>query len=78
VRWLQHHEVHGGGLRWFVLRDQQIEPRAPPGAGPSRYRFRLWSLCRLAAQSGVLRSMPLALREDVEADEDEASETTGE
>jgi len=68
---LQHHEVDGGGLRWFVLRNGKVESRSPQGVGSSRYRFRLWSLCRLAAQCGVLQSMPLALRADVEGEEDE-------
>jgi len=75
---LRHHEFHGGGLRWFVLRNGWVEPRTPPLAHSSRYRFRLWSLCRLATQSGVLRKMPPALRDDDEADEIEASETSNE
>jgi hypothetical protein len=71
---LQHHEGHGGGLRWFVLRNGWVEPRTPWRAGSSRYRFRLWSLCRLAAQCGVLqKGMPMALRQDYEAKEDETS-----
>jgi hypothetical protein len=71
---LQHHEVYGGGLRWFVLRNGWIEPRTVPRVGSSRYRFRLWSLCRLAAQCSVVRGMPLALRNDAEAEDDETSE----
>jgi hypothetical protein len=71
---LQHHETYGGGLRWFVLRNGWIEPRTPWRGGSSRYRFRLWSLCRLAAQCGVLRDMPSALLGDVEAEDDEAVE----
>jgi len=70
---LQYHELHGGGLRWFVLRKGWVAPRTPPRVGSSRYRFRLWSLCRLAAQCGVLRSMPPALRHDIEEEEDENS-----
>jgi len=75
---LQHHEVHGGGLRWFVLRNGRVEPRTPTRGGSSRYRFRLWSLCRLATQCGVLRNMPLAVRGDDEAEEDETSEAADE
>jgi hypothetical protein len=75
---LQHHEVYGGGLRWFVLRNGWVEPRTPWRGGSSRYRFRLWSLCRLATQSGVLRNMPQALLGDVEAEEDETSEAANE
>jgi hypothetical protein len=63
---LQHHELYGGGLRWFVLRDNRIEPRMPPLANASGYRFRLWSLCRLATQCGVIRDMPTGLREEDE------------
>jgi len=77
-RLLYHHEVFGGGLRWFVLRNGRIEPRTPPGAGTSSYRFRLWSLCRLATQCCVIRSMPLALRQDAEAEEDAPPEDAGE
>lgn len=61
---LQHHEVYGGGLRWFVLRNGRVEPRMPPANSASRYGFRLWSLCRLATQCGVLKTMPAALRND--------------
>jgi len=61
---LQHHEVYGGGLRWFVLRNGRVEPRTPPANSASRYGFRLWSLCRLATQCGVLKTMPAALRND--------------
>lgn len=68
---LRYHEVYGGGLRWFVLRDSLIEPRTPPSVGSSRYRFRLWSLCRLAAQCGVLRTMPAVLRDVPEPAEEE-------
>jgi hypothetical protein len=75
---LQYHEVHGGGLRWFVLRNGKVEPRTPLRYGSSRYRFRLWSLCRLATQCGVLRDMPLALRRDTEVEEDESLEGTNE
>ncbi len=75
---LQHHETYGGGLRWFVLRDGWIEPRTPWRSGSSRYRFRLWSLCRLAAQCGVLRNMPVALLRDVESEEDETGEAVHE
>jgi hypothetical protein len=68
---LQHHEAHGGGLRWFVLRNGRVEPRTPSRTGSSGYRFRLWSLCRLAAQCGILHDMPAALRANDEADEAE-------
>jgi hypothetical protein len=75
---LEHHHVYGGGLRWFVLHDNQIELRTPMRGGASQYRFRLWSLCRLAAQCGALRNMPRALIGDFESDEDETTEGTNE
>jgi len=75
---LQHHEVYGGGLRWFVLRNGWVEPRTPWRGGSSRYRFRLWSLCRLATQCGILSDMPRALLGDVEAEENETSEAVNE
>lgn len=73
---LQHHEEYGGGLRWFVLRNGIVEPRTPPRVGSSQYRFRLWSLCRLATQCGVLRTMPTALLGLDDEAVDENSETT--
>ena len=75
---LQHHELYGGGLRWFVLRNGWVEPRTPWRGGSSRYRFRLWSLCRLATQCGVLSDMPRACSGMIEAEEDETSEAANE
>jgi hypothetical protein len=63
---LSHHEIYGGGLRWFVLRGGQVEPRLPPLTNASGYRFRFWSLCRLATQCGVITDMPVGLREEAE------------
>lgn len=60
---LHHHELHGGGQHWFVERDGRIEMRTPPRQFASRYRFRLWALCRLGAQCGLLRTLPKGLRE---------------
>ncbi len=65
---IDYHERYGGGLRWFVLRNGRVEPRTPSRIGSSGYRFRLWSLCRLAAQCGVLHNMPAALRGNNEAE----------
>lgn len=70
---LQHHELYGGGLRWFVLRSGRVEPRLPPLANTSGYRFRLWSLCRVATQCGVIKEMPAGLRREEEAEETEES-----
>ena len=75
---LYHHELYGGGLRWFVLRDGRIEPRTPPRSGTSRYRFRLWQLCRLAAQCGLQSGMPAGLENDTAVEEDELEEASGE
>jgi hypothetical protein len=70
---LDHHMRKGGGLRWFGLRSQLIEAGSPGGSGSSRYRFRFWSLCRLAAQCGVIKAMPAGMV-DLEAAEEEAME----
>lgn len=67
---LNHHEQHGGGLRWFVLRNDQVIARANFHGNSSRYRYRLWPLCRLAAQCGVIPSMPPSLRDDGPDDAD--------
>jgi len=69
---LHYHETYGGGLRWFVLRNGRVEPRTPPLSSASRYGFRLWSLCRLATQCGVLKTMPGSIRdESADLDEDD-------
>jgi hypothetical protein len=70
---LHYHERYGGGLRWFVLRNGRVEPRTPSRSGSSDYRFRLWSLCRLAVQCGVMGNMPSPLRGEDEAQEAETS-----
>jgi hypothetical protein len=71
---LQHHALYGGGHRWFVDIDGRIEPRTPPRGTSSRYRFRLWSLCRLGKQCGVLRTMPRGLTERQEVVDEMAGE----
>ena len=68
---LGHHELYGGGLRWFVLRDRRVEPRTPPSGDSAFYRFRLWSLCRIAVQCGIVRNMPSALSEASEIDDED-------
>lgn len=68
---LRHHETYGGGLRWFVLRDAHVEARTLSKGEASRYGFRLWALCRLAVQCGVLTKMPKALHDDIEPDNDD-------
>jgi hypothetical protein len=71
---LRHHETYGGGLRWFVLRNGRVEARTPPTNSASRYGFRLWSLCRLATQCGVLKTMPKALLDELANLDDEYDE----
>ena len=68
---LRHHEIYGGGLRWFVLRDAHVEARTLSSGEASRFGFRLWALCRLAVQCGVLTKMPKALHDDIEPDNDD-------
>lgn len=68
---LRHHETYGGGLRWFILRDAHIEARTLSIGEASRYGFRLWALCRLAVQCGVLTNMPKSLHINIEPDNDE-------
>jgi hypothetical protein len=50
----QHHQEHGGGLRWFREQAGKLVPlAADTGIAASDYGFRLFSLSRLAAQCGV-------------------------
>jgi hypothetical protein len=50
----QHHHVHGAGRRWFHEQAGKMVPlMVDSGIPASDYRFRLRSLCRLAAQCGV-------------------------
>jgi hypothetical protein len=60
-----HHEGHGGGRRWFRLdRGALVRDAGLSGQDSSYYRFRLWPLCRLAVQLGVISTMPRALSQD--------------
>ena len=50
----KHHHEHGGGQRWFHEQAGTLKPLvADTGIAASDYRFRLRSLCLLAAQCGV-------------------------
>lgn len=74
---LEHHELSGGGLRWFVLRGTSVEARSPAGAIGSLYRFRLFAVARLAVQCGVIRDLPECVRGGADAelfDEGEAED----
>lgn len=71
---LEYHETYGGGLRWFVIRNGKVEPRTPQRLGSSRYRFRLWSLCRIAVQCGLIRDMPSGLSDEADDESSEASD----
>lgn len=52
----RHHEVYGGGRRWFREQAGKMIPLvADTGIAASDYRFRLRSLSRLAAQCGVAK-----------------------
>ncbi|MGY4573740.1 hypothetical protein [Bradyrhizobium sp. USDA 3256] len=51
-----HHHEYGGGRRWFREESGKLVPLvANTGIAASDYRFRLRSLCLLAAQCGVAR-----------------------
>jgi len=74
---VEYHKLYGGGLRWFEIQDGKVLPLTLPLTGrATRYGFRLWSLCRIAAQCGVIKKMPSALAlfdepEDSVEDEDD-------
>ncbi|MDD4977888.1 MAG: hypothetical protein PHI29_04585 [Gallionella sp.] len=69
---IEYHKLYGGGLRWFEIQDGKILPLTLPLTGrATNYGFRLWSLCRIAAQCGVLKKMPAALNADLEDSEED-------
>jgi hypothetical protein len=72
---LQHHLSRGGGRRWFRLEGRNVLPDAPTsGDSATPYRFRLWSLGRIAWQAGVVEGMPRAFAQEKEERGDEESE----
>jgi len=70
---VEHHQLSGGGMRWFIADGDQLTRNAPSNrAGRvSYYRFRLWGLARLAVQSGQIDAMPAAVLEAEDAGGDE-------
>jgi len=66
---VHHHQQAGGGLRWFRVRGEVVE-RVTMASRGSRYRFRLWSLARLATQAKLLGDMPDGLINDGFEDDD--------
>jgi hypothetical protein len=69
---VRHHLSCGGGLRWMKLQDSTIVPTAPTRhVDASQYRFRLWQVCRMAVQCGVVESMPAALTAETALDDEE-------
>lgn len=55
----RHHEQHGGGRRWFREQAGKVVPLvSDTGIAASDYRFRLRSICLLAAQCGVANMKP--------------------
>jgi hypothetical protein len=68
---IQHHQSHGGGLRWFTLQGDKVVPNALPSGITSRYGFRLWALSRIAVQCGVSKRMPKGLVQEASDLDDE-------
>jgi hypothetical protein len=69
----RHHHEHGGGRRWFREESGKLVPLVPHnGIVASDYRFRLRSLCLLAAQCGVAKmDNPLnAMTQEAEDEEE--------
>jgi hypothetical protein len=69
----RHHHEYGGGRRWFREEAGKLVPLvADTGIAASDYRFRLRSLCRLAAQCGVAdMNVALDILEYQELDDEE-------
>ena len=69
-RLVGHHHAYGGGVRWVRIHDGNLLPIPPVrDQDGSYYRFRLWPLCRMAIQCGVVTRMPPALRRDLDVNE---------
>jgi hypothetical protein len=67
----RHHHDNGGGRRWFREEGGKLVPLlADTGIAASDYRFRLRTLCLLAAQCGVAK-MDAALNAMAQEAEDE-------
>ncbi len=73
---LRHHEHHGSGKRWFVLRDGNVLLRTPQRALNGLSWFRLGALARIAVQVGELPTMPRALMHNGESDDLPEDETS--
>jgi hypothetical protein len=73
----KHHTEHGGGRRWFQEQAGALVPLvADTGIAASDYRFRLRTICLLAAQCGIAKmdnalEILLNTREDDENGDDE-------
>lgn len=67
-----HHAIHGGGLHWLAIENDQVKPLAPlRGGQASEYRYRIGALCRLGVQCGLIPEIPVALRGLNELDTEE-------
>ncbi len=76
---VEHHMIDGGGLRWMALQSDRVVPTAPTRfLDASPYRFRLWQLCRLATQCGVIKRMPEAFDADLEVPKEDRDEVVSE
>lgn len=74
----RHHSQFGGGLKWLALEGETIKPLAPVrGGDASEYRFRIGALSRLGVQAGIISTMPKALRDYDELDEEGDEEDQG-
>lgn len=71
----RHHHEHGGGRRWFREQADTIIPLvADTGIAASDYRFRLRSLCLLAAQCGIANmNNAIDALEQQETDDEESN-----
>lgn len=72
---IRHHLTYGGGRRWFSLDGSDVIREAPPASAPAAYyRFRLWTVARLAHQCRLTSGLPAILRADRESETDEGED----
>jgi hypothetical protein len=74
-RLVAHHGFHGGGLRWMRIENGFVVPLVRlTDVTATPYRFRLWQMCRMAVQSGIIDELPRGLMSTDDAESGDGDE----